>query len=110
MKFYHNARCGKSREGLSLLEDKDFEVIEYLKNPLTFDELKSLISKIGITPKELVRENEAVFKDQFKGKELSDEEWIKVMIKYPKLMERPILENGNVAIVGRPPELILTIC
>lgn len=109
MKLYHNPRCGKSRSALALLEGQNVEVIDYQKNPLTAQELKDVITKIGIAPFDLVRKNEAVFKEQFKGKELSDEEWIEAMIAYPKLMERPILEKEDKAIVGRPPEDILKL-
>ena len=107
MKLYHNPRCGKSREALALLDDKEVEVVEYLKTPLTEAELKALISKIGIAPFDLVRKGEAAFKENFKGKDLSDDEWITAMIEFPKLMERPILEKGDKAVVGRPPEDIL---
>ena len=109
MKLYHNPRCGKSREALALLEGKEVEVVEYLKNSLTAEELKSLIAKIGISPFELIRKGEAAFKENYKGKDLSDDEWIAAMIKFPKLMERPILEKEDKAIVGRPPEDILEL-
>jgi arsenate reductase len=109
MKLYHNPRCGKSRCALTLLEGKEFEVVEYLKNPLTAEELKALIAKIGISPLELIRKSETDFKENYKGKDLSDDEWIAAMVKFPKLMERPILEKGDKAIVGRPPEDILDL-
>ena len=107
MKLYHNPRCGKSRCALTLLEGKEFEVVEYLKNPLTAEELKALINKIGIKPFDLIRKGEADFKENYKGKDLSDDEWIAAMVKFPKLMERPILEKDGKAVVGRPPEDIL---
>ena len=109
MKLYHNPRCGKSRQALALLDGKEVEIVEYLKTPLTAEELKSLIAKIGISPLELIRKGEADFKENYKGKDLSDSEWIDAMIKFPKLMERPILEKGDKAIVGRPPEDILVL-
>jgi len=109
MKLYHNPRCGKSRQALALLEGKEVEVVEYLKYPLNVGELKSLISKIGIRPIDLVRKGEAAFKENFKGKDLSDDEWIAAIIEFPKLMERPILEKGDKAVVGRPPEDILDL-
>ena len=71
MKIYHNNRCSKSRQCLSLLSNSNVEVIDYIKNPLTFDELSSLISKIGIQPAELIRTNEAIWKEKFKGKKMS---------------------------------------
>lgn len=109
--IYHNPRCRKSREGLALLEEsgKTFEVIKYLDDSVSEEELKTIIVKLGIKPIDLVRKNEAIWKSEFKDKELSDEQIIKVMAKHPKLIERPIVINGNKAVVGRPKELILDI-
>ncbi len=108
IKIYHNPRCRKSREGLAILESKgvDFEVIKYLDTPLDFDELLSIISKLGISPMALVRKNEAIWKESFKGKELSDSEVIQAMVDNPKLIERPIVVNQDKAVLGRPPENI----
>lgn len=104
LKIYHNPRCGKSREGLAYLETRatDFEMIEYLKTPPTFDELKELIKKLGIRPLELIRKQEADFKENFKGKDMSDDEYIQAMIDFPKLMERPVVVMDNLAVVARP--------
>lgn len=109
--IYHNPRCRKSREGLALLEEsgKTFEVIKYIDDLVSKEELKTIIAKLGVKPIDLVRKNEAIWKSEFKGKELSDEQIIKVMAKHPKLIERPIVINGNKAVVGRPKELILDI-
>ena len=109
--IYHNPRCTKSRNGLALLTERGVEsdVVEYLKEPLTFDELKATISKLGISPFELIRRNEADFKQHFKGKELTDEQWIRAMIDFPKLMERPVVVIGNKAVIGRPTEKILEL-
>ena len=109
MKIYHNNRCSKSRQCLSLLSNSNVEVIDYIKNPLTFDEISSLISKIGIQPAELIRTNEAIWKEKFKGKKMSDIEYISAMIEHPKLMERPIVETAEKALVFRPPELALQL-
>jgi len=111
IKIYHNPRCSKSRQGLQILKDftDNFEVIDYLKNPLTKAELQNIIKLLGIKPIDLVRKNEAIWKENFKGKDLSDDAVIKSMIDFPKLIERPIVINNNKAIVGRPPELIKTI-
>jgi len=108
MKIYHNPRCSKSRQGLALLQDAkvDFEVIEYLKEPLNFEDIKSLIEKLKISPIDLIRKNEAAWKENFKGKELSDKELIEAMVAYPKLIERPIVVSNNKAVIGRPPENI----
>tara|TARA_R110002072_G_scaffold293232_3_gene462432 strand:- start:2502 stop:2840 length:339 start_codon:yes stop_codon:yes gene_type:complete len=108
MKIYHNPRCRKSREGLQIVVDskQDIEVVLYLENPPSEQELKSIISKLGILPIELVRKGEADWKENYKGKALSDDEIIKAMVSYPKLIERPIVIKGDKAIVGRPPEKI----
>lgn len=109
--IYHNPRCGKSREGLSLLEKsgKEFEVIQYLKEVLTVEELKSILKLLKIAPIELVRQKEEIWVQNFKGKTFSDEEIIKIMIENPILIERPIVINGKTATIGRPPEKILEI-
>lgn len=108
IKIYHNPRCSKSRQGLQILENasKEFEVVEYLKQPLTFSELEAIIKKLDIAPIDLVRKNEKDWKDNFKGKDLSNAEIIKAMVRFPKLIERPIVVNNNKAVVGRPPEKI----
>lgn len=106
MKIYHNPRCSKSRQTLSILEDSGAkpEIIKYLDNPPTKAELKKIVTMLGIKPLELVRKNESVFKEKFRGKELDDEEWIETMVRYPKLIQRPIVVTGNRAVIGRPPE------
>ncbi|WP_282122347.1 arsenate reductase (glutaredoxin) [Algibacter mikhailovii] len=111
IQIYHNNRCSKSRSGLQILEEsgKNFEIVKYLENIPTFDELKTLIDQLGMPPIDLVRKNEAVWKSDYKGKDLSDSDIIEAMIKNPKLIERPIVINGNKAVIGRPPEKILDI-
>lgn len=105
IKIYHNSRCRKSREGLQILEEsgKQFEIIKYLENVPTKIELENIIELLGIAPIELVRKNEAIWKEQFKNKELTDDDIINAMIANPKLIERPIVINGNLATIGRPP-------
>ncbi|GHA49816.1 arsenate reductase (glutaredoxin) [Salinimicrobium marinum] len=102
--IYHNSRCRKSREGLELLNGsgKDFEVREYLKEPVSTEELKSLLDKLGMAPIELVRKEEKIWKKEFKGKDLSDDELIRIMVENPKLIQRPIVVKNNDAVVGRP--------
>lgn len=111
MKIYHNPRCRKSRETLNLLQEKgnNPDIVEYLINPPSKDELKEIVGMLGISPYELIRRGEAEFKDNFKGKDLSDDQWIDAMIQYPKLIERPIVINNNKAALGRPPENVLEI-
>ena len=106
--IYHNPRCGKSRECLAFIENskQEFEVIKYLENPLTFNELETIIKKLNISPIELIRTKESVWVENFKGKKLSDKEIIQSMVDFPILMERPIAVNGNKAVIARPLERI----
>ena len=101
---YHNPRCSKSREGLALVQSsgKDFYVREYLKAPLSQSELTNLIEKLGMAPMELVRVNEDIWKKEFKGKQLNSEDVMSALVKHPKLIERPIVEDEDKAVVGRP--------
>jgi arsenate reductase len=107
MKIYHNNRCSKSRQCLALLPEDGVEIIDYINNPLTKNELTALIHKIGIKPIDLVRKGEAIWKEHYKGKNLSDAEIIEAMVANPKLIERPIVETEEKALVCRPPELVL---
>ena len=109
--IYHNPRCSKSREALEILEQngEEVEVIEYLKVPPTTHELESIIKMLNIKPEMLIRKNETVYKEQFKGKTLSDKEWIKIMVEHPVLIERPIVIKKHKAVIGRPPQLIIDI-
>jgi len=108
IKIYHNPRCSKSRQGLEVLENsgKQFEIIRYLENIPSKEELTSIIEKLQIKPIELVRKNEAIWKENYKGKELSDLEIVTAMIQNPKLIERPIVINDDKATIGRPLENI----
>ena len=111
MKIYHNPRCSKSRQTLNIIKEKGakVEIIEYLNAIPSEKELGDLINLLGIKPEELLRKGEADYKENFKGKTLSGTEWIRAMIKYPKLIERPIVVSGNQAILGRPPENVLDL-
>jgi len=111
IKIYHNNRCSKSRSGLTILKasGKDFEIVTYLENTPSHDELKQLLLLLDIDPIDLVRKNEVVWKENFRGKELTNTEIIEAMVQNPKLIERPIVVNGNKAVIGRPPEIIKTI-
>tara|TARA_B110000091_G_scaffold209390_1_gene250513 strand:+ start:562 stop:903 length:342 start_codon:yes stop_codon:yes gene_type:complete len=111
IKIYHNPRCRKSREGLAILENsgKKFKVIKYLDDVPSEITLIEIINLLDISPIQLVRKNEKIWKDGFKGKELTDAEIILIMIKNPKLIERPIVINKNKAVIGRPPENILEL-
>jgi arsenate reductase len=106
IQIYHNSRCGKSRECLAFLEKsgKEYEIIKYLEDVPTLDELKEIIKKLGIKPIELVRRKEKIWMENFKDKPLSDDEVIQAMIANPILIERPIVINGDKAIIARPLE------
>jgi arsenate reductase len=111
MKIYHNPRCNKSRQALTIVakNTSEFEIVEYLKNPLTVKEIKVLLPQLNIKASELVRTQEAIWKENYKGKILTDNEIINIMAKNPKLIERPIVEHNNKAVIGRPPENILSL-
>lgn len=111
IKIYHNNRCRKSRKGLEVIENsgKPFEIIKYLDEPLSAKVLKEIISLLKIKPIELVRKNEVIWKENYKGKDLNDTEIIIAMVENPKLIERPIVINEDKAVIGRPPELIKSI-
>ena len=111
MKIFHNPRCSKSRQGLAILNDAkvDFEIVEYLKTPPSEKEIKDILSKLNMEPIDLVRKNEAIWKENYKGKDLSNEQIIKAMAENPKLIERPIVIKGDKAVLGRPPEKISSL-
>ena len=111
IQILHNPRCRKSLEGLALLEaeGQDFMVIKYLEDKLTVKNLTTIISKLDISPIDLVRKNEAIWKSEFKGKDLNDAKIIEAMVANPKLIERPIVINKNKAVIGRPLDAIKTI-
>ena len=106
--IYHNPRCTKSREGLCEIEslNQPFEIRKYLEEPLSESELKEVIQKLQIKPIELVRTKETIWVENYKGKELNDEDIINAMLQNPKLIERPIIVNDNKAVIARPKEKI----
>lgn len=108
IRIFHNARCRKSRAGLEFLKSKttDFEIVDYLNHPPSFDEMRSILSHLQMKPIDLVRKNEEIWKLKFKGSEMSDEAVIQAMIKHPKLIERPIIIKEGKAVLGRPAENI----
>jgi arsenate reductase len=106
--IYHNPRCKKSRAGLQYATElkMEFQVREYLKEPLSEAELSALVMKLHVKPRELIRTQEEIYRKELKGLNLNDEEWIKVMVENPKLIHRPIVEGKYKAVVGDPPENI----
>lgn len=110
-KILHNPRCRKSRETLGLLEEKgeEISIVEYLKTPLSASELKEIIQLLGVSAESLIRKGESEYKELYKGREMSEEDWIAAMVQHPKLIERPIVLKNGKAAIGRPPENVLSI-
>ncbi len=108
--IYHNPRCSKSRKSLDLIlsKTKDIKIIEYLKNPPTTEELKTILKKLNIKAIDIVRIKEDEFK-VYKDKDPSEDELLNLIIKHPALLERPIVVKANKAVIGRPPENVLSL-
>ena len=111
MKIYHNPRCTKSRQTLALIKEKgkNIEIIEYLKERISIEDLGLLLAMLKIKPIALIRKSEQIWKEKYNGKELTDDEIIMAMAENPKLIERPIVVQNGKAIIGRPPEKVLTL-
>jgi arsenate reductase (glutaredoxin) len=111
LRIYHNPRCSKSRETLALLENRGLKplVVEYLKEPPSEEELRRVLSLLGMRAEELLRKGEALYREKYKGQELSEEQWIKVLAANPVLIERPIVITDTGAALGRPPEEVLKL-
>lgn len=111
IKIYHNPRCRKSRETLAVINDSgnSVQVIEYLKETPSANDLSVILSKLNLKPEQLLRKGEKLFKEEYKGKKLTDQAWIRAMVENPVLIERPIVVKGNKAIIGRPPENVKTL-
>ena len=109
--IYHNGCCGKSRGALEILQEQKIPhtVRWYLTEPLSKIELKALLKKLGMQPSELVRKNEELYKEQYKGKNISEQQWLTILAENPVLIERPIVEKGDKAIVARPPEKVFEL-
>ena len=111
MKIYHNPRCSKSRETLSILEENGIkpDIILYLNDTPTKEELTDVLAKLGMNAVEIIRKGEQVYKDNYKGKDLTEAEWIEAMVANPKLIERPIVVKDDKAVLGRPPGNVLDL-
>lgn len=109
--IYHNPRCKKSRETLSILRDHQIEpkVIKYLDHPPSRAELIGICKKLGIQPSKLLRKNEKLFKETYQNMELSADGALDAMVKYPKLIERPVVVKEDQAVIGRPPENVVKL-
>lgn len=109
--IYHNPACSKSRAALALLRQHGVEprVIEYLRQPPAPAQIQELLVKLGIPAEQLVRKRESIFKAQYAGQQLNEAQWIAALTSHPVLIERPIVVHGKRAVIGRPPENVLTL-
>ncbi|AKQ44999.1 arsenate reductase [Rufibacter radiotolerans] len=109
--IYHNNRCSKSREVLTILEQAGLpmQVVQYLVEPLTKEELKALLGKLQLGPEDIIRKGEKLYKEVYAGQHLTQDQWLDVLVENPILIERPIVVNGDKAVIARPPENVLTI-
>lgn len=109
LKIYHNPRCRKSREALQYLEEtkQSFDIINYIDKRLSKVEIEQLLKELGYQPEELIRKNEAIWKEQYKGKDFSVDELVSALSENPKLIERPIISNGKSAVIARPLEKLI---
>ncbi len=106
---YHNGECSKCQELSELLQGKEVQYKFYLHEPLSIEELQTLLTKLGVTATDIVRKGEQVFAEQYPGKQLSDNELLQAIIDNPILLQRPIVVNGDKAIIARPPKLVKDI-
>lgn len=108
IQIYHNPRCGKSRNCLAFIEksNQDFEIIPYLTETPTFEQLKTLLAQLNLAPIQLIRTKEKIWIENYKGKTLSNDDIINAMVENPILIERPIVVKDGKAIIGRDPELV----
>ena len=111
IRIYYNQRCSKCRETVALVNERGYatELVEYLVTPPGKEELRSLLIKLGMKPQELIRKGEEVYRQNYAGRTLSDEECLDAMVAHPVLIERPIVVRGNKAVVARPAEKVLTL-
>jgi arsenate reductase len=111
-KIFHNSRCSKSRQALKILQDHycDIEIINYLEIDLDVYLIKDILKKLSLKPRDILRIREQDYKDNnLEEDNLSDDDLINLMIKHPKLIERPIVIKGHKAVLGRPPENVLEL-
>lgn len=110
--IYHNPRCSKSRQTLALIEEKGISpnIVSYLDTPPDKATLTDILQKLGMKPRDIIRKGEDAYKENnLSDNSISDEKLINAMIEFPKLIERPIVVKGNKAVMGRPPENVLTL-
>ncbi len=111
MKIYHNPRCRKSREALSILQEHNIpvDIVEYLKQKLTKKEIKNILKILNISALDLIRKEEKIFKENYKNKKLTEEDCINILFSNPILIQRPIIIKDNQGVLGRPPINVLDL-
>ena len=109
--IYHNSRCSKSRSVCALVSERKIEakIVEYLETPPNKVELRALLRKLGMQPAQLVRRGERIYQETYANREMNDEQWLDALVAHPILIERPIVVCGERAVIGRPPEKVLTL-
>jgi arsenate reductase len=109
--IYHNGECSKCRGALEMLQERNVPHITrwYLADPLTSDELKTLLEKLHMQPSQLVRKSEPLYMERYSGKNITEDEWLQILVENPILIERPIAEQNGQAIVARPPDRIFEL-
>ena len=108
LKIYHNPKCKKSREGLKYLQDKGIsvEVVNYINEGISEQELKDIIKKLNLKPEFIVRRQEDLYKKELKGREFTEIEWIRILAENPKLIQRPIVVSRHKAVIAQPPDKV----
>ena len=112
LKVYFKPNCATCQTALGLLKKnakEEFELIEYLVETPSQKEIKEILKMLGMKAEQLVRKKESLYKEKYEGKKMSESEWIKILVKNPILIERPIVVKDGKAIIGRPPETILQL-
>lgn len=111
MKIYHNSNCSKSNCALELIKEKGIspQVINYLQDTPSKEELIKLLSMLGLKPFDIIRKKEEIFQQNYAGKTFSDEQWLEILVEHPILIERPIVVKDGKAVIARPTERILEL-
>ena len=106
--IYHNPKCKKSREGLKYLQTKGIalEIVNYINNGISEQELKDIIKKLNINPSDIVRKQEDLYRKELKGKNFTDIEWMKILVENPRLIQRPIVVAKYKAVIAQPPDKV----
>ena len=109
--IYHNGECNKSNNTVATLQQRGLDIVYkfYMHEPMTVEELKGLLKKLQLPATEILRKIEPLYIEQYEGKEMSEDEWLETIVANPVLLQRPIVVNGDKAVIPRPPEKLLEI-